>query len=144
VTFTAPPLPAGQTTPSVITLRVVATNTGNANSAPALTTVTITPVPDVVAVTAAQYRTSKQRLDVTATSSVVSPNVVLTLQPYLTITGATFDPAALGNTFTNTGGGIYTLTLVGPPEPAIPPAKPIQVKSNLGGLSPQTAITVRK
>jgi hypothetical protein len=127
----------------VVNLRVVATNTGNANSAPALTTVTIKPAPDVVAVTAAQFRVSRVRLDVTATSTVVSPNVVLKLLPYLTVTGATFDPAALGNTFTNTGGGIYTLTLVGAPEPAIPPARPIVVSSSLGGVSPGAAITVK-
>ena len=116
VTFTAPALPVGATS-SVVNLSVIATNTGNANSAPALTTVTIKPAPDVVAITAAQYRTSRVRLDLTATSTVVSPNVVLKLQPYLTVTGATFDPTALGNTFTNTGGGICTLTLVGAPEP---------------------------
>ena len=43
----------------------------------------------------------------------------------------------------NTGGGIYTLTLVGAPEPAVPPAKPIVVGSSLGGVSPPAAITVR-
>jgi len=142
VTFTAPALPVG-TASSVVNLSVVATNTGNANSAPQLTTVTIKPAPDVVAVTAAQYRTSRVRLDITATSTVVSSTVVLKLQPYLTATGTTFDPSGLGNTFTNTGGGIYTLTLVGAPEPAIPPAKPIVVSSSLGGVSPPTAITVR-
>jgi len=60
------------------------------------------------------------------------------------VTGTTFDPTTLGGTVTNTGGRIYTLTLVGPPEPAIDPAKPIQVKSSLGGVSPPTAITVRR
>jgi hypothetical protein len=67
----------------------------------------------------------------------------LTLQPYLTKTGTTFDPANLGSVFTNTGAGTYTLTLVGAPEPALPPATPIVVKSNLGGTSLSTAITVR-
>src|SRR4051812_14508893 len=65
---------------------------------------------------------------------VISPNVVLALQPYLTVTGATYDPSWVS--FTNTGGGQYTLTLVGVPEPAVPPATPIQVRSNLGGVSP--------
>ena len=37
---------------------------------------------------------------------------------------------------TNNGGGLYTLTLVGAPEPAIPPATPLVVESNLGGVSP--------
>ncbi|MFL5436263.1 MAG: hypothetical protein ACJ784_17265, partial [Myxococcales bacterium] len=61
--------------------------------------------------------------------------------PYLTSTGTTFTPAA---TFTNTGGGIYTITLVGVPQPAASPAKPIIVKSNLNGSSPASAITVRQ
>ena len=38
--------------------------------------------------------------------------------PYVTTNGTTYDPALLGNTFTNTGGGIYTLTLAGAPQPA--------------------------
>jgi hypothetical protein len=143
VTFTAPALPVGAAS-SIVSLSVVATNTGNANSAARLTTVTIEPAPDVVAVTAAQYRTSRVRLDLTATSTVVSSNVVLKLSPYLTSAGTTFDPSALGNTFTNTGGGIYTLTLVGAPQPAGPPARPIVVSSSLGGVSPPAAITVRK
>ena len=100
------------------------------------------PLPDAVTVTSAQYRLGKQRLDITASSSVVSPNVVLTLQPYLTINGTTFTPPAA--TFTNTGGGLYTITVVGGPEPAIAPAKPIIVKSNIGGTSPATGITVRQ
>jgi hypothetical protein len=143
LTFTTPALPAGQVTPATVDLTISATNASGAMSAPVFTTVTITPVADLVAVTAAQYRTGKQRLDVTATSSVVSPNVVLKLQPYLTSTGNTFDPSTLGNTFTNTGGGIYTITLVGAPEPAIAPATPIVVRSNLGGQSFPVAITVR-
>jgi hypothetical protein len=144
VSFTAPTLPAGQVTSSVVNLTITATNAGGIPSLPEFTTVTVAPLPDTVAVTAAQYRLGKRRLDITATSTVVSPNVVLTLQPFLTVTGTTFDPTALGNTFTNTGGGIYTLTLVAVPEPAISPAKPIVVKSNLGGVSPATAITVRQ
>ncbi|HEY6808936.1 MAG TPA: hypothetical protein VI160_09135 [Gemmatimonadales bacterium] len=144
LTFTAPTLPLGQVTSVIINLTITATNTGGAVSAPEFTTVTVNPLPDAVAVTAAQYRLSKQRLDVTATSTVVSPNVILKLQPYLTTTGTTFDPSTLGNTFTNTGGGIYTLTLVGCPEPAVAPAKPIVVKSNLNGVSPAVSITVRQ
>ncbi|MFL5409855.1 MAG: hypothetical protein ACJ79D_00665, partial [Myxococcales bacterium] len=139
---TAPVLPPGQILPSTINQTITATNTGGATSLPEFTTVTVQPLPDVVAVTAAQYRLGKQRLDITATSTVVSPNVVLTLQPYLTSTGITFTPAAA--TFTNTGGGIYTITLVGVPQPAASPARPIVVKSNLNGTSPASAITVRQ
>jgi hypothetical protein len=154
VFFTAPILPVGQVVPSVVTLTITATNSGGATSAPVSTTVTINPLPDLVAVTAAEYRTSKQRLDITATSSVVSPNVVLTLQPYVTDTGAVYnpDPAAggLGNVFTNTGGGIYTITLVGAPRPACGnpagyqtpcPATPIDVRSNLNGDSGFVSLT---
>ena len=88
-------------TKSTINVTITATNKGGAASLPEFTTVTVQPLPDTVAVTAAQYRLNKQRLDITATSTVVSPNVILTLQPYLTNTGTTFTPAAA--TFTNTG-----------------------------------------
>jgi hypothetical protein len=143
VTFTAPTLPIGQVTSTTVTISVTATNTGNATSLPESMTVTINPLPDQVLVQTADYRTSKQRLDVTASSSVVSPNVTLTLQPYVTTQGTVFDPSTLGAVFTNLGGGNYTLTLVGCPEPAIPPATPISARSNLGGVSPQIGITVR-
>ncbi len=155
VTFTAPTLPIGQVTPSTVTVSVTATNTGGATSAPATTTVTVKPVPDNVAITATEYRTGKQRLIVNASSSVTSPNVVLTLQPYAcqTVAGqvacppsGTFDPTALGNTLTNNGGGLYVITLVGAPPPACNPpsgafatpcqATPLTVKSNLNGTSP--------
>jgi hypothetical protein len=102
--------------------------------------VTFTPLADTVAVTSVEYRTGKQRLIITATSSIVSTTVDLTLAPYLTATGVVFDPAVLGNLFTNTGGGIYTLTLVGAPEPAVPPATPITVRSTAGGVSPPHGI----
>jgi len=91
-----------------------------------------------VAITNAQYRTGKQRLIITATSSVIGPNVILTLQPYLTTTGTNFDPARLGNTLANGLNGIYTLTLVGAPQPAA--GQVLTVKSNLGGVSPAHAL----
>ncbi len=144
VTFTAPTLVLGQVTSPKITVSVTATNTGNATSAPATTTVTIKPLPDAVQVQTAQYRLSKQRLDLTASSSVISPNVVLTLNPYVTTQGTTFDPTSLGATFTNTGAGAYTLTLVGCPEPALQPATPITAHSNLGGVSQPIGITERQ
>jgi hypothetical protein len=140
VTVRAPTLPANQVKPTVITLTIRVNNAppgGQAakTSAPITTTVTINPVPDVVTITNATYRVGQQRLILTATSSVVSPDLVLKLQPYLTVNGAIFDPATLGDTFTNGGGGLYTITVVGAPEPAIPPATPLTVKSNLNGLS---------
>lgn len=139
VTFTAPSLAPGTVTPAVITLTITAKNSAGVSSAPVITTVTVNPLADSITISIAQYRTGKQRLDMTATSTVISPNVVLTLQPYITAQGTLFTPT--GATFTNTGGGIYTITLVGVPEPAIPPAKPLTVKSNLGGTSPATALT---
>ncbi len=145
VTFTAPTLPLGQVTPAVIQLTITARNTAPVTSAADQTAVTVNPLPDVVTVTAAEYRTSKQRLSLTATSSVVSPNVVLKLMPYITTTGVLYnpDPAAggAGNVFTNTGGGIYTLDIVGAPEPAVPPARPLDVKSNLNGDSGLVGLT---
>lgn len=134
VSFTVA-IPAGGATATLV-FQIVAKNSAGVSSAPTTTSVTIVPPPDVVALTVADYRTGKQRLILTATSSVVSPTVVLTLRPYLTNTGTTFNPATLGNTFTNTGAGIYTLTLVGAPEPALPNATPLTVSSSAGGVSP--------
>ncbi len=94
---------------------------------------------DFVAITSAEYRTSKQRLIIQATSTNFS--ATLTLQPYKTTLGLTFDPAVLGNTFTNNGAGTYSLDLVGAPEPALPPATPLVVKSNAGGVSAPSALT---
>jgi hypothetical protein len=134
-------LPVGQLVNDVLTFSVIATANGGASSAPVSVTVTVKPVADSVAITNSVYRTSKQRLDIAATSSVVDPNLTLTLQPYQTALGTTFDPSTLGATLTNTGRGIYTLTLVGAPQPAASPARPLTVKSSLGGTSPATALT---
>lgn len=133
-------LPVGTTTSTTLSFSVTATNSAGVSSAPTTTTVTVTPPADTVAIATSEYRIGKQRLVLTASSSIVSPNVVLTLQPYVTALGTVFDPAVLGNVFTNTGAGTYTLTLVGAPEPAIPPAAPLQIKSNIGGVSPFTAL----
>jgi hypothetical protein len=132
VTFTAPTLPVNTVTSAVITLSITATNNLGQVSAPVSTTVTVKPLPDAVTITSAVYRTSKQRLDLGASSSVVSPNLVLTLQPYLTATGSMFTPPAPA-TLTNQGNGTYIATFVGVPEPAIPPATPIIITSNIGG-----------
>jgi hypothetical protein len=136
VTYTAPVLPVGQITSTSVVVTVNAKNAGNVAANPVSTTVTVNPLPDSVLITATEYRTGKQRLTVNASSTVVSPNVILTLAPYVTATGTTFDPAQLGAVFTNNGGGLYILVLVGAPEPAVPPATPLVVKSNLGGVSP--------
>ena len=133
-------LPAAQVTNDVLGFSVVATDTvSHATSAPVTATVTFTPIPDTDTITVVEYRILKQRLNITATSSVVSPNVVLRLQPYRTTTGALFDPAAMGNTLTNNGGGNYTLALVGAPQPGF--GEPLMVTSNLGGRSAPTQVT---
>jgi hypothetical protein len=127
-------VPAG--TPSAtLQFQIVATNTAGVSSAADTTTVTVTAPADAVALTNAEYRTGKQRLILTATSSVVDPALDLTLAPYVTTTGTTFDPAGIGNVFTNGGAGNYTITIVGAPEPAVPPATPLIVRSTAGGVS---------
>lgn len=151
VDFTAPALPIGQVTPAVVNLTITARNAAGVSSAAEFTTVTITPLADTVTITAGgtEYRTGKLRLTINASSSVISPNVVLTLQPYLTQQGTTFDPASLGATFANNGGGLYTITLVGAPAPMCNPggplatpcsAKPLVVRSNLNGASPPAGL----
>lgn len=154
ITFTAPTLPLGQVTSSVVNLTITATNTAGVASAPEFTSVTINPLPDAITVQSAEYRTSKQRLIINATSSVISANVVLKLQPYVTTTGTTYnpDPAAggLGNTFTNNLNGTYLLDVSGMPPPACGnpagyqtpcPSTPLDVKSNLNGDSGFFALT---
>jgi hypothetical protein len=137
VSFTAPVLPVAQVLPSVINLTITATNTLGQASPDEFTTVTINPLADTVTITNAEYRTGKQRLIITATSNVISPNVILTLQPYATTSpGVTFTPP--DGTFTNGGGGLYTITLVGVPQPAA--GLVLQVKSNHGGTSPLHAL----
>lgn len=154
ITFNAPVLPLGQVTTSVVNLTITATNTANLTSAPEFTSVTVTPLPDAITPTSAQYRVNNKRLIITANSSVVSPNVNLILQSYVTTTGSVYnpDPAAggVGNLFTNNGAGAYTLTLNGVPEPACGnpagnttpcPTKSLDIKSNLNGDSGGFALT---
>ncbi|MBZ5536078.1 MAG: PKD domain-containing protein [Acidobacteriia bacterium] len=140
-------LPVGTTTSTVLQFQVTATNSAGVSSAPASTSVTVNPAPDGVLITSAVYRISKQRLDLTASSSVISPNIILTLQPYVTTSGATFDPRSLGSTanvMTNNGGGLYVMTLVGAPEPAVPPATPLIVTSNIGGRGTSGLTLIRQ
>jgi immunoglobulin I-set domain protein len=137
-----------------LNFNVVATNTAGVSSVPVATQVTVNPQPDAITIASAEYRTGLQRLIVNANSSVISPNVILKLQPYLTEAGTTYnpDPAAGGggNVLTNNGGGLYIITLVGVPRPACnlggtyatPCAqRPIVVTSNLGGASAPSALT---
>ena len=151
VSFTAPVLAAGTINPAVVNLSITAKNSAGISSAASTTTVTVLPPVDTITITTAQYRTGKQRIDLTVADSLVSPNIVLKLQPYVARDGTIFDPAALGNTLTNNGGGGYVMTLVGAPPPACGnptgayatpcPTLVLQVKSNVGGASPMTALT---
>lgn len=142
ITFSAPILPATQVTNTVVTLTITAKNSANVSSS-VNTTVTVKPLPDTITITNAEYRTGKQRLIITITSS--NPNATWTLQPYACASAqpagvppcpnGIFDPTGLGNTFSLVN-GVLSLTLVGAPEPAIPPATPLVVISNIGGTSP--------
>ncbi len=116
----------------------VATNANGVSAATSVNVVVTAAVPTNVTLTT-EYRTTKQRLVITATS----PDATVTsmvLQPYLTETGTTFDPATLGAanlTVSLIAPGTFTLTAVGAPSPAC----------NLGGpyVTPcaQTPLTVK-
>ena len=70
-----------------------------------------------IVVTPAEYRIGKQRLILTATTTDLTVTSMI-LQPYKLDNGTTFNPASLGASFTNGGGGVWTLTVVGAPPPA--------------------------
>ena len=90
------------------------------------------------AITNAEYRIGQQRLILSATSSVISPNVDLFLMRYATAAGGTFTPVVGADKLTNGGGGLYTMTLVGVPQPAA--GAVLRVQSSLGGISPVHAL----
>jgi hypothetical protein len=149
INFTAPILPLNQLTPTLVTVNVTATNTGNLPSAAQPTTVTVNPIPDVITVASAEYRTSLKRLIITVNDA--NPNVTLKLQSYVTSTGTTYnpDPAAggVGNVFTNNNNGTYSLTINGVPAPACGnplgyqtpcPTPPLDVKSNIQNVPGDT------
>ncbi len=116
-TFTAP---ASGTLGFTLTV-----NNGFVSSVASLTTVTINTVgADTVIITASEYRTSKARLTVTATSSVTDGTPVLKLMGY-GVNGS-------GVVMDFIGGGTYTTVIVGVPQPAT-----VTVNSSLGGT--QTA-----
>jgi len=158
-TFTAPTV-AVQTS---LHFTVNACNTVGCNSA--LVTVTVNPAAatDLVSLTTVEYRTGNRRLQISATDSVINPTVNLTLQPYQCEVNAAPcvggfynpDPAAggLGNAFTNNGGGLYTITLVGAPAPACKlggtyatPCTVVSVKaqSSLGGVGTSVVTRIRQ
>lgn len=135
-TFTAPALAANTVAPLTLTFNVVATSAGG-SSPPAQLLVTVNPTPDTLLLVT-EYRTGKQRLIISAASTNLSPNLQVTLLPYRTTLGSTFDPALLGAVFSNTGGGVHTITIVGALQPAAGPV--LQAKTNAGGLSALTPV----
>jgi hypothetical protein len=118
---------------ATLTFSIVANN-GLLNSPAQTTSVTVNPLPDQLSITAAEYRTAKQRLIVSVTDATVNPAINIFLQPYRCETNlapcvlnpATGfwmynpDPAAggLGNLFVFAPGGLYTLDVTGVPRPA--------------------------
>ncbi|HEX7623242.1 MAG TPA: PKD domain-containing protein, partial [Anaeromyxobacteraceae bacterium] len=93
----------------------------------ALVTVTVTPAADQVTILTVVYRVSKQRLDVTATSS--NPNAILTLKGFNGGPDQLFQPGA---------GGVPTVILIGVGEPLS-----VTVVSNLGGTATSPVTRVR-
>ena len=136
VNFTAPIVPPGPDL--VTTLSITATNSFGLISSPRLVTITVKPTPDSPLITNAEYRIGQQRLILSATSSVISPNVNLFLMPYATAAGGTFTPGVGANQLTNGGGGLYTMALVGVPQPAN--GAVLRVQSSIGGISPFHAL----
>ena len=119
-------------------IQAIATNSAGISSSPVTMNVTVNPIADVVTLTAVEYRVGKQRLSLTATSSVISPKVVLTMDPYVSAAGNTVVPGAVG-ILLNNGGGLYTLDLVGFPEPR----DVITVRSSLGGAATRAVTRLR-
>ncbi len=105
-------------TAGTYTFTVKATN-AQGSSPTSTVTVTVTQsVPTNVTLNNV-YRTTKQRLVITATSTDAAV-VSMVLKPYQTETGTVFDPASLGNNLTVSliAPGSFTITLVGAPPPA--------------------------
>ena len=100
------------------TFTVVATNANGVSNA---STVSVTATPTVPTNITLNnvYRTQKQRLVITATSTDTTV-ASMKLLPYQTETGTTFDPTTLGANLTVSliAPGSFTITLVGAPPPA--------------------------
>ena len=140
VSFNAPAAPTS------VTLTITAINSGGVASAPITTIVTVT---DIFSITAAEYRTNKQRLIVNVTDNTIDPTIQIFLQPYRCQTNAApcapnaagvwmYDPnpanGGVGNLFTGGAGGLYIIDVVGAPAPAC----------NIGGAfsTPCTAVSI--
>jgi hypothetical protein len=159
VAFTQTPLAATPTATSTLTFTptvagtynfsVTATNANGTSPSVAVTITVSASVPTNVAIPAVEYRTSKQRLVFSATTTDLAVNSMV-LQPYLTENGTMFDPATLGAaTLSTTGGGVWNYIGVGVPRPACnltatyatPCAqKPLTVKALTGGAASGTSV----
>jgi hypothetical protein len=134
VKFIAPTVAIGSP-PVTLVFQLVVTNSSNIASQPSQVTITVTSPPDVVTITQARYRAAKGRLDVTATSSVVSPNISLTCVLDL-INPVTGKP--ISAVMTNALNGTYTVTIIGIAQPHV-----VTVNSSAGGTASTTAIQLR-
>jgi hypothetical protein len=127
-----------------VQISITATNTGNKVSAAIIATVTVSAAPaDTVTITNVTYRTGKQRLILAVTDAPAS-NAVLKLLPYVYVKNnvdTIFNPAVLGDVLTNGGGGLYTMTLVGAPQPKA--GATITVKSSAGGSGSTNTVLIR-
>jgi hypothetical protein len=122
-TFTSP---ASSTVGLTLTV-----NNGFVSSLAALVSVNVnTAGNDAVIITIAEYRTGKQRLTVTATSSIPDGTPILTLVGY--------GPNGIGIPMPFLGGGLYTVILTGVPIPAS-----VTVTSSLGGSNTSALTAIR-
>jgi len=83
-----------------------------------------------VLITIAEYRTGKQRLTVTASSSIANGTPVLSLAGY--------GPNGTSLQMPYVGGGLYTVILTGVAQPDT-----VTVNSNLGGTRTSALTKVR-
>jgi hypothetical protein len=123
-TFTAP-----SAIPQTLTFQLVVSN-GFVASAGSVVTINVIGV-DTITFTNVVYRIGKQRLDVTATSSVTDGTPVLTL--------ANLGPGGSGLQMAFIGGGSYSITVQGIPQPAS-----VTVNSSLGGTKSSPILTLRQ
>jgi hypothetical protein len=138
------------------TFSVTATNANGTSPATTVNVVVAPSVPTNITLNNV-YRTAKQRLVITATSTDTTV-ATMKLMPYLTEAGTTFDPATLGAanlTVSLVAPGSFTVTAVGAPAPACKlggtyatpcSQTPLTVKALNGlgvviGTSPATALT---
>ena len=124
------------TTAGVRTFRLIVTNSaGTTGTSDVVITIVAVPVADVIIPTLIEYRTTKQRLTVTATDA--APAAVLTLTAYTGFNATGLPLCGVAGTvncpqFTALGGGVFTEIWVGAALPAS-----IKISSSLGGVSVQ-------